>query len=218
MDSMIRKFFIALLATLAGGVTMAQDVVWVTDSLQLGLHRARDTSDTAFQNLVSGTRLDVLERAGAYARVRTPDGQEGWVRTAFLVDDPPARFRVAEAEAELEALRIELARARAARISAEEETARLRRQVAGHNESLGSVQTTLSRLRAENTSSTKSDLQRYRRSVPLHLTIAGLLVAGVGGFAAGPVVAGCPHTSPAWRFPHLLMDPLDRMRPGASAW
>jgi SH3 domain protein len=184
MDSMIRKFFIALLATLAGGVTMAQDVVWVTDSLQLGLHRARDTSDTAFQNLVSGTRLDVLERAGAYARVRTPDGQEGWVRTAFLVDDPPARFRVAEAEAELEALRIELARARAARISAEEETARLRRQVAGHNESLGSVQTTLSRLRAEN-ELYEERLQRYRRSVPLHLTIAGLLVAGVGGFAGG---------------------------------
>ncbi len=181
---MIRNFFIALLATLAGGVTMAQDVVWVTDSLQLGLHRARDTSDTAFQNLVSGTRLDVLERAGAYAHVRTPEGQEGWVRTAFLVDDPPARFRVAEAEAELEALRIELARARAARISAEEETARLRRQVAGHNESLGSVQTTLSRLRAEN-ELYEERLQRYRRSVPLHLTIAGLLVAGVGGFAGG---------------------------------
>lgn len=181
---MMHRYLIATLAALAGGVAMAQDVAWVTDSLQLGLHRAQDTSDAAFRNLVSGTQLEVLERAGAYARVRTPDDQEGWVRSAFLVDDPPARFRVAEADAELDAMRIELARARAARISAEEETARLRRQVAGHNESLGSVQATLSRLRAEN-EIYEERLERYRRSVPLHLAIAGLLVAGVAGFAGG---------------------------------
>lgn len=181
---MIHRMVIALLAGLACGVTLGQEVVWVTDSLQLGLHRAQDTSDAAFQNLVSGTRLEVLERSGAYAHVRTPDGQDGWVRSAFIVSDPPARFRVAEMDAELEALRIELARTRAARISAEEETARLRRQVAGYNESLGSTQTTLSRLRGEN-ELYEERLERYRRSVPLHLAVAGLLVAGVGGFAGG---------------------------------
>ncbi len=181
---MLYRFILLLFVAGFGMAVAAQEIAYVTDSLQLGLHRAQDTSDQAFENLPSGTRLEVLERASSYARVRTSGGQEGWVRTAFLVSEVPARFRIAEMDTELEGLRTELARARAARIVAEEETARLRRQVADHAESLGSMRATLSRLRTENASH-EARLERYRRSVPLHLALGGLLVAAVAGFAGG---------------------------------
>ncbi len=181
---MLHRFILLLFIAGFGMAVVAQEIAYVTDSLQLGLHEAQDTSDQAFENLPSGTRLEVLERASSYARVRTPGGQEGWVRTAFLVSEVPARFRVAEMDAELEGLRTDLARARAARIGAEEETARLRRQVAGHAESLGSMQATLSRLRTEN-AAYEERLERYRRSVPLHLALGGLVAAAVAGFAGG---------------------------------
>jgi SH3 domain protein len=181
--TMIRMFAIAALGLFAAAAA-AQEIAYVTDMLQLGLHRSADTSDAPFDNLASGTELVVLERSASYARVRTPGGQEGWVRTAFLVSETPARYRLAGMDAEIEALRGELARSRAARIGAEEETARLRRQAAGYAESLGAMQSTVSRLRAESESFQRR-LERYRASVPLVWAAGALLVTLIGGFVGG---------------------------------
>ena len=45
--------------------------------------RGADTSDRPFENLVSGTAVEVLERNPNYARVRLADGREGWVKATF---------------------------------------------------------------------------------------------------------------------------------------
>src|SRR3970282_48196 len=76
----------------------AAETAYVTDILRLGLHRAEDTSDRPFDNLVSGTELEVLERVPNFARVRTAAGQEGWVKSAYLVGEKPAQARIAETE------------------------------------------------------------------------------------------------------------------------
>ncbi len=93
----------------AGGFMVAAGLLWVmalpvqaeyvTDELQLGLHLAEDTSDTAFRTLVSGTELEVLERNRFYARVRTNAGEEGWVKAGYLIRVKPAAARVMELEA-----------------------------------------------------------------------------------------------------------------------
>ena len=76
------------------------ETAYITDELQLGLHRASDTSDSPMRSLVSGTELEILERTRLYARVRTPQGDEGWVKAAYLIDDKPAAARVLELEAQ----------------------------------------------------------------------------------------------------------------------
>jgi len=81
-----------------------QETMYVTDVVQLGMHLAQDTSDEAFQNLVSGTEVTVLERATDFARIRTADGTEGWVRSFYLIAEQPARTRVAELEARVDSL------------------------------------------------------------------------------------------------------------------
>jgi hypothetical protein len=43
----------------------------------------------------------VLERANDLARVRTADGEEGWVRSSELTADMPARARLAGLEARI---------------------------------------------------------------------------------------------------------------------
>ena len=65
------------------------------------LHRAEDASDEPFRSLVSGTSVTVLERADDLARVRTADGEEGWVRSSELTADMPARARLAGLEARI---------------------------------------------------------------------------------------------------------------------
>ena len=160
------------------------DTAYVTDSLRLGLHHADDTSGKPFENLVSGTPLEVLERNTNYARVRTADGQEGWVKSLYLVEQKPAQLRVAELEAELTGLKEEVAQARSAHSSAENELSRLGKQAAATTGSSEAIQETLGRLKREN-EAYEARLESYRRSLPLPWVVAAFVVSLVGGFVAG---------------------------------
>jgi SH3 domain protein len=162
----------------------AAETAYVTDILRLGLHQAEDTSDRPFENLVSGTALEVLARSGNFARVQTADGRQGWVKSAYLVVEKPAQLRVAELEAELAAVRKEFAEARSARLSAEDEAARLGKQMAASTGSTEAIQDTLARLKGEN-ESYEARLESYRRSLPLPWVGAALIVTLLAGFLTG---------------------------------
>lgn len=171
---------LSLLAAAAG----AQETAYVTDMLQLGLHRAEDTSDSPFRNLASGTALTVLEREPNYARVRTSDGAEGWVRSAFLVSEKPAMLRVAEVEATAAELERELEAAIAERDSAEDEAEGI---VASAELELAAAEVsrdTLARLQREN-SEYEARLERYRGAIPWPWVVAALVVVLAAGFLGG---------------------------------
>jgi SH3 domain protein len=173
------SWIIVLAPVLAGAET-----AYVTDMLRLGIHNAADTSDRPFDNLISGTPLEVLERAPNYARVRTPGGQEGWVKSAYLVAEKPAQARVAEVEAEVERLRAELQVAQSAHDQAETTADALSRQVAASAGSDDAIRETLERLKRENTSYTEQ-LDAYRGSLPLAWVVAAIIVTLIAGFVAG---------------------------------
>ena len=160
------------------------ETAYVTDILRLGIHRAQDTSDPAFQNLVSGTELEIIERVPNFARVRTSDGQDGWVKSAYLVSDKPAQLRVAEVEAELEQLRAAISESSGARSRAERESNRLSQKIVASTGSADVIQDTLTRLKRQN-ENYESRLDAYRVSFPLSWVAAALVVALVAGFVAG---------------------------------
>ena len=58
--------------------------------------------------------MEILIRDRNYANVRLPDGTEGWVKAAYLVDEKPAKLIVTETLAERDRLADELAEAREA--------------------------------------------------------------------------------------------------------
>jgi SH3 domain protein len=165
-------------------VLTGAETAYVTDMLRLGIHNASDTSDRPFDNLVSGTPLEVLERAPNFARVRTPSGQEGWVKSAYLVAEKPAQARIAETEAEVTRLRTALEAAQSAHDEAETTADALSRQVAASADSDEAIRETLERLKHENTSYTEQ-LDAYRGALPLAWVGAAILVTLVAGFVAG---------------------------------
>lgn len=177
---------IALLCLMWAAAAGAE-TAYVTDVLQLGLHRAADTSDRAFENLISGTRLEVLERATHYARVRTEDGDEGWVKSAYIVTETPARYRLAELESEIDALRAELGDARETEKQATSEAAQLRSREAEHEASAEALREALARLEAQN-AEYADRVERYRFTLPLPWVLAALALTlvcgGVGGWWA----------------------------------
>jgi SH3 domain protein len=180
MKGKIGLLWILSLAPVFAGAETA----YVTDMLRLGIHNASDTSDRPFDNLVSGTPLEVLERQPNYARVRTPSGQEGWVKSAYLVDEKPAQARIADAEAEVTRLRSALQVAESAHDEAETTADALSRQVAASAGSDEAIRETLERLKHENTSYAEQ-LEAYRGALPLAWVGAAILVTLVAGFVAG---------------------------------
>jgi SH3 domain protein len=157
---------------------------YVTDSLRLGLHAAPDTSDRPFDNLISGTPLDVLERNTSYARVRLTDGREGWVKATYLVATKPAAARVAELETELLSLKDAAAAAKTAQTAAEQELARYTAELQAQTGSAETIQETVERLQQENRAH-EERLEAYRHSLPIKWVIPALVLVLVAGFFAG---------------------------------
>jgi SH3 domain protein len=171
------------LSLLAVGVR-AQETRYITDILQLGLFAAQDGSGQPLRNLISGTEVTVLERIPNFARVRTTSGEEGWVKSAFLVAEKPAQARVAEAEVRIADLEQELALAVAARDSVaanvEDIVARAESELA----EVEDLRNAATRLDQENTA-LETELERYRGALPWPWVAGALVVVLLAGFYAG---------------------------------
>lgn len=129
---------------------------YVTDNLRLGLHQAADTSDRAFRSLDSGQELEVLSRDSNYAHVRLPDGAEGFVKVAYLVDDKPAKLIVAETQAELEQLQTQIEELRG-------QSAAPGAAIAALEQELSNTQSTLADTTARNTELTNENTELRER-------------------------------------------------------
>jgi SH3 domain protein len=75
-------------------------MLYVTDQLLLGLYAKNDASGKRIGTLESGAELEILERNKNYAKVKTNNGNIGWVKTAFLVGEKPAKLMLEDVEIE----------------------------------------------------------------------------------------------------------------------
>ncbi len=162
----------------------AAETAYVTDNLRLGRHAAEDTSDRAFRYLESGQPMEILIRDRNYANVRLPDGTEGWVKAAYLVDEKPAKLIVAETIAERDQLAAALEEARTAFAEPAAAIERLESEAADLRAQLDSAQAQIAELEEQN-ASIQGIEERYRGSVPLTWVGGVIAVCVVGGFLAG---------------------------------
>ena len=160
------------------------ETAYVTDVLRLGIHAAADTSDRAFDNLVSGTAVEILERNTNYARVKLADGREGWVRSTFLVTTAPAAARIVQLEAKVADLEGAAVAAKAAQLAAEQELGRVTTQFQAATGSTATIEETIERLTAENRAY-EERFESYRHALPLPWVVVAGVVALVAGFLVG---------------------------------
>lgn len=157
---------------------------YVTDNLRLGLHQAEDTSDRAFRILESGQPMEVLSRDRNYANVRLPDGTEGWVKAAYLVDEKPAKLIVAETAAERDALAAELEETKRAFAGPAETIERLKEEAAALAADLDGARAQITELESE-IADIRGMKERYRGSVPLRWVGTAIGLCLVAGFLLG---------------------------------
>ena len=158
------------------------ETAYVTDMLQLGVHGAPDTSDTAFTFLKSADSVEVLERNLFYARVRIADGREGWVRTTFLVDEPPPRLRVETVENERDRTAADLEKLMGRFNQQKSKLSELEGKISANEAGVLAEQEELEQLRAAN-GDLDERLETYRYSLPIFWFLIGIILSlGAGVF------------------------------------
>jgi len=157
---------------------------YVTDTLQLGLHQASDTSDRPFRNLDSGQEMEILSRTTYYANVQLPDGTQGWVKAGFLVNNKPAKLIVAETRAEADRLAGELEELRNAFAAPAATIDALNQQVADLQARLDDSDAKAAELGEENTNLQNRQSQ-YKNSLPLQWVAGAVGICLIGGFLFG---------------------------------
>jgi len=63
--------------------------VYVTNSLQFGLHADKSTDSPVIKVVASGTPLEVIKSDDKTTFVRTAEGQEGWIDNSYLLQNNP---------------------------------------------------------------------------------------------------------------------------------
>lgn len=94
-------FFLLFFLFLA---TAAQaEVVYVTDQLVV-LLRSEQGAGEKIAKLFSDTPLQLLEKSGRFLKVRTQDGNEGWLEEQYTTTDPPQQVIIDSLETEIKRL------------------------------------------------------------------------------------------------------------------
>ena len=176
------RLIIGVLALLP--IVAAAETAYVTDNLKLGLYEAEDTSGRAFRTLDSGQSMEVLIRAVNYANVRLPDGTEGWVKSAYLVDDKPAKLIVEETIAQRDALAAELEQAKQAFAEPAATIDVLRNETSSLTAQLESAQSEIRALQEEN-ASIQGMKEQYQGSMPRRWVGGATLVCLIVGLLGG---------------------------------
>ena len=146
--------------------TMAQaNTIYVTDSLQLKLRASADTNGDIVTTLHSGQKLTLLEQQSKFSKVKTNDGQTGWVQTWFLTDEPPATYIVNQVTKEKENLETKLTSANEKLKNFDSATARENKSLKNSVESLSKKINQLSEERNDLSNKLEaqtSELAKYR--------------------------------------------------------
>jgi SH3 domain protein len=157
---------------------------YVTDNLRLGLYEAEDTSGRPMRMLESGQAMEILSRDRNYANVQLPDGSEGWVKTAYLVDDKPAKLIVAELTAERDATQTELDELKLAFAAPAATIEALTNDVLSFETQLAESNARADALEEEN-ASIRGLKEQYKGSLPLSWVAIALLVCLISGILLG---------------------------------
>ncbi len=160
------------------------DTAYVTDNLRLGLYESADTSGRPFRMLESGQAMEILTRDRNYANARMPDGDEGWVKSAYLVSEKPAKLIVAETIAERDALAAELEEMKLAFATPAATIETLRNDAEDLATRLQAAESQNIELEQEN-AGYSGIRDQYKGSLPVNWVVAAIGICLVGGFLGG---------------------------------
>lgn len=91
----------------------------ITDKLVVGIYAEPSVEGSPMTLISSGTPLEVLERKTKFVRVRMADQTTGWVESAYVTEEKPAKAVLLETQTKLRQVKKELDALKAAQSDGE---------------------------------------------------------------------------------------------------
>jgi len=101
----VKRLVYFCIVILGFALTVWADTMYVGGSIKIMVRTAPATNRKIISMLNTGQQVDVLQEEGNWARVRLPDGKEGWALSQYLTASPPARLKLERLEAEHQVLK-----------------------------------------------------------------------------------------------------------------
>mgnify|MGYP001817128983 CR=1 FL=1 len=89
MELRIKHIYLFLLGVILAAYPAFAETNYVSDEMHITFRSGPASDRKIVKLLVSGQAVDVLQKEGEWARVRLPDGKEGWVLHRYLTPDEP---------------------------------------------------------------------------------------------------------------------------------
>jgi SH3 domain protein len=106
-EALVNRFACVCVALLLG--LCAQPAVaeqrYISDDLRVSVRAGAGDGYRIIAVLPSGSQVETLETGGDWTRVRTAEGDTGWMRSQYLQAEPIAAQRLSKVQAELERAR-----------------------------------------------------------------------------------------------------------------
>lgn len=142
---------------------------WVRGNIRLNLRAGAGTQFKILGAVETGDQMEVLATGESWTRVRTAEGQTGWIPAGYLETEPPPTLRLEQLESETATLRTQLEEIRAEAASLRESNATLASTDSGQREQIESLKIENYELRAGS---------RYQEWITGALILAGGMIVG----------------------------------------
>ena len=93
--------FITALLVIAVDLPAMADTRYVSDKLIISMREGRSPGSPAVAFLIAGTPVEVLEEAEEHLLVKIANGQQGWVRSKYILKQRPKTMIIKELEAKI---------------------------------------------------------------------------------------------------------------------
>ncbi len=103
MPPITRRLLVVLLFLAA-----TADAAHITDKLVVGIYAEPSVEGSPKKLISSGTPLEILERKTQFVRVRMADQTTGWVESAYVTEEKPAKALLLETQTKLRQMKKEL--------------------------------------------------------------------------------------------------------------
>jgi SH3 domain protein len=91
-------FYILVYITWIPSAIVLAEIAYVTDEVNIGLHKEPTNKSPIIKLVPSGTELNIIERENDLIHVEEPEGVRGWINTQNVLNNKPGKTKINELE------------------------------------------------------------------------------------------------------------------------
>jgi len=97
MNKNITFHLLICIILLPSAIVLAE-IAYVTDEVNIGLHKEPTNESPIIKLVPSGTELNIIERENDLIHVEEPEGVRGWINTQNILNNKPGKTKINELE------------------------------------------------------------------------------------------------------------------------